>query len=435
MSGNSPAPGAPVPPTPPAPPGAPPTLSGVFPAPPKPPAPPSPPGDGQPSHLTPGTPATPGAGAAGPIAPGSSTAGSGAILTFAMKFIQQTERKTMVYEYHRQQAVTRQHAPQSLIGMMLEDMTGPGHFLEIDLDDPFFRSLDVEVSLTTAFEPIGLQSVAVALDYGDADHPQKHRHADLVFDATRAAPQHWVVPIATDYDLGYTPRIEYHFDPQSGWDAERNEIVVEPGHIEDRTLQLDPTQHVGFLQVDIRPEELDPLEVNSVEVVLTHTAGSGWTSTRTYEVRPDGTPQTWRVRTEHLDKIPYTVQRTFHLVDGGTIRLDTTDATATTVVVGSPFADRLDRRIDFSVPPGRFAAIVLDVSYNDGTHRVTRRLELDGAGLAPAQVQLGIVNPTVRETTTQATLLGTRGEIIRGAPVFGVGEFLSVAEDGTITGA
>ena len=139
----------------------------------------------------------------GATAPGASTAGSGAILTFAVKAIKQVERKTLVFEYHRQQAVTRQYAPQSLIGMMLDDLTGPGHFLEVDLDDPFFRSIDVEVSIMTAFEPIGLQSVAVALDYGDAAHPQKHRHDDLVFDATRTQPQHWIVPIAN----GLRPRL------------------------------------------------------------------------------------------------------------------------------------------------------------------------------------------------------------------------------------
>lgn len=452
MSGNSPtgagtpAPPPGTPPAPPAPPAPPPAPGAGGATSPKLPAPPTPPGTpGTTPQNPPALPTFPSGGQAssskpaspqgGAAAPGASTAGSGAILTFAMKFIKQTERKTLVYEYHRQQAVTRQYAPQSLIGMMLDDMTGPGHFLEVDLDDPFFRSLDVEVSVTTSFEPIGLQSVAVALDYGDADHPQKHRHTDLVFDATRKAPQHWVVPIAKDYDLGYTPRIEYHFDPQSGWDAQRNASVVEPGRIEDRTLQLDPTQHVGFLEVELRPERLDPAEVRSVEVALTHTASSGWTSTRTFEVRPDSTPQTWRVRTEHLDQIPYTVRSKFHLVDGGTIELDPTDATARTVIVGSPFADHLHRRIDFSVTSGRFASVVLDVSCDDGSRRVVRRLELDGAGLAPARVQLGIVDPTVRETTTQATLLGAGGEIVRGAPFIGTSEFLSVAEDGTITAA
>ncbi|MBK7820439.1 MAG: hypothetical protein IPJ61_05030 [Tessaracoccus sp.] len=352
-----------------------------------------------------------------------------------MKAIKQVERKTMVFEYHRRQAVTRQYAPQSLIGMMLDDLKGPGHFIEVDLDDPFFRSLDVEVSLTTAFAPIGLQSVAVALDYGDARNPQKHRHADLVFDATRTAPQHWIVPIAGDYDLGYRPRIEYHFDPQSGWAAERNEIVVEPGRIEDRTLQLDPTAYIGLLQVEVRPERLDPLEVSSVTVVLAHASSTGWTTTRTFEVRPDSEPQTWRVRTEHGDQIPYTVQRTYHLTGGGTIVFEPVDATATTVAVSSPFADHLTRRVDFAIPPGRFASVILDVTYDDGSHRVARRLELDGAGLSPARVEIGVVDPTVRETTTQVTLLGTGGEIVRGAPFTGDAEFLSVAEDATISGA
>ncbi|GAA5209492.1 hypothetical protein [Microbacterium kyungheense] len=352
-----------------------------------------------------------------------------------MKAIQQTERKTLVFEYHREQAVTRQYAPQSLIGLLLDDLTGPGHFLEVDLDDPFFRSLDVEVSLTTAFEPIGLQSVAVGLDYSDASHPQRHRHADLVFDAARPQPQHWVVPIDETYDLGYVPRIEYHFDPLSGWEAERNEIVVEPGRIEDRTLQLDPTQHVGFIEVEIRPERLDPLEVESVTVVLEHASSTGWRARRTFEVTPAGAPQTWRVRTAHREEVGYTVQATHHLVGGGTIVLDAVDSAASAYAVAGPFADRLERRIEVAVPAGRFTSIIVDVSYDAGGYRVDRRVEIDGAAPATARAQIGVVDPTARATTARATLLGPNGEVVRGAPFAGDAEFLTVAADGTITGA
>ena len=209
---------------------------------------------------------------------------------------------------------------------------------------------------------------------------------------------------------------------------------MEPGRIEDRTLQLDPTQHVGFLQVELRPERLDPLEVSSVELVFSHTATTGWTSARTFEVRPDSAPQTWKVRTEHLDKIPYTVQSTYHLVDGGTIPLEPRDATATTFVVGSPFADRLERRVDFSIPADRFTSVVLDVSYDDGSHAVTRRLELDGAGLAPPASSSA---SSIRRTATRRRrrpCSARRGGRARRA-FTGPAEFLTVAEDGTVTGA
>ena len=120
-----------------------------------------------------------------------------------MKAIKQTERKTLVFEYHRSQAVQRQYAPQSLFGLLTEDLTGPGHFLEVDLDDPFFRSLDVEVELMAQLEPLGVRSVAVSLDYGDVSDPQSHRHEDMVFDATNNAARHWIVPIGT----GLRPRL------------------------------------------------------------------------------------------------------------------------------------------------------------------------------------------------------------------------------------
>jgi hypothetical protein len=354
-----------------------------------------------------------------------------------MKAISQTERKTLVFEYHREQAVTRRYAPQSLFGLLLEDLTGPGHFIEVDLDHPFFRSLEVEVSMMSAFEPIGLQSVAVGLDYGDAGDPQSHRHADLVFDAAHTEPQHWIVPISSNYDLGYRPRIEYHFNPQSGWAAETNEVVIEPGRVVDRTLQLDPTQHVGFIDVEVRPERLDPKEVESVEVTLSHESSSGWSTSRTIVVHPDSAPQSWRVRTAEREEASYTGKATYHLVGGGTVTTDPVSTSANTFAVATPFADRLDRRIDFAVPAGQFQTVILEVSYEDATrgHRVQRHVELDGAALATTHVQIGIVDPTLRNTTTAVTLLGDAGQVVRGAPFVGDSEFLSVAADGTITAA
>ena len=447
MSDNPTPPPAPTPPPPaPAPPAGPPTPPGGGATPPAPqpggpPAPPRPPGPTQPTPTqptpTPPTPTPPTPTPPGQGSPGATTAGSGAILTFQMKAIQQTERKTLVFEYHRSQAVERQYAPQALFGLLAEDLTGPGHFLEVDLDDPFFRSLDVRVELMTELAPWGLRSVAVSLDYSDPAQSQQHRHDDLVFDAANTAPQHWIVPIGADFDLGYTPRVEYHFDPATDWVGESNEVVWAPGRIEDRTLQLDPTHQVGFLDVEIRPERLDPAEISSVEVELSHTSSTGWTTTRSFTVRPDSAAQNWKVRTAHRDERSYTVQRRYHLVDGATIELPAETTAATTVSVGTPFAHRLHRRLDVSVPPGTVESIVVDVAYDDPDrgHSVRRRIEVDGSAPSPTQIQFGIVDPTQRETTTTATLLGAGGAVTRGAQFVSDAEFLTIAPDGSISGA
>jgi hypothetical protein len=420
--------------TPPRPPSPPPSGQ----TPPQPPAPPSgqtpPQPPAPPSGQTP--PAQSGSGQTAPGA-GQTTPGSGAILTFKMKAIKQTERKTLVFEYHRTQAVQRQYAPQALFGLLAQDLTGAGHFLEVDLDDEFFRSLDVEVELMAQLEPLGVRSVAVSLDYGAPSDPRSHRHADMVFDAANSAAQHWIVPIGPDFDLGYRPRIEFHFDPHTDWVGENNEVVVEPGRVEDRTLQLDPTRHIGFLDIEIRPERLSAADAEQVEVELVHESSTGWRTAKTFVVRPESEAQRWRVRTASRDEVSYTVARTYHLTGGGTVVTPPETTSATTVAVGSPFATHLDRRIDFSVPPGQFESVIVDVTYDDPTrgHRVERRVELDGASLPTTHVQIGIVDPTLLATTSQATLIGPGGAVVRGAEFVGEAEFLSVAADGTVTGA
>ena len=142
-------------------------------------------------------------------------------------------------------------------------------------------------------------------------------------------------------------------------------------------------------------------------------------------------------RTAGRDEVDYTVTRTYHLTGGGTVTNPPETTSATTVAIGTPFAGHLTRRLDFAVPAGQVETIVVDVTYDDPSrgHRVERRVELDGAALATTHVRFGIVDPTLRTTTTQATLLGPAGAVVRGAPFTGVAEFLSVAADGTITGA
>ncbi len=400
------------------------------------PRPPAQPGSSSGTGRPPSSGGSQSSGSGQAASPGSQIAGAGAILTFKMKAIKQTERKTLVFDYHRSQAVKREYAPQALFGLLAEDLSGPGHFLEVDMDDEFFRTLDIAVELMAALESFGLRSVAVSLDYGDPSLPRSHRHTDLIFDSRDPGPKQWVVPIGPDFDLGYRPRIEYHFDPAGEWVGEHNELVVDTGRTEDRTLQLDPSEHLGFLEVDVRPERLFAEEVISVEVELEHTSSSGWRTARSFTVAPGSPPQHWRVRTAGPDEREYTVTKTYHLVDGGTVKIEPETSEASTVAVTSPFARQISRRVSFAVAPGTFESAIVDVDYSDPANQytVTRRANVSLTQGA-TEVRIGIVDPDIRTTTVQVTLLGPNGAVVQGAPLVGTGEFLTVNGDGSLTEA
>jgi hypothetical protein len=361
-----------------------------------------------------------------------------ALLTFNMKAIRQEELKTLTFEYRVAQAVQRRYAPQSLFGVMVEDLDLDGLILEVDLDDPFFRTMQIEVALGVDPGPIGLQSVHVRLEYGDSRRPESHATTDMIFDAQRPGPQRWAVNINERHDLTYVPVIEYHFDPQSTWHGRTHSYEVSPGRTEDRTLLLNPYERLAFFEVTMLGARLDPSEVESVDVALRH-EGNGWATEKRLTVVPGQPTPPWCVRTERptdpdAPSPQYSYALTYRLVGGTTVALPERTTTATAISLTSPFVDHIEPRIRFSFDNGRYDQVLIDLTYEDASsgHRVERRIEVDGNALAPSTARFGVLDGAPRTYAVQATLVTTTGDVARGPVLETDGEFLQVDENGTV---
>ena len=166
---------------------------------------------------TPPTPQRP-AKPSQPSTPSEPVTGSTPVVaSLKLKFVRQEERKTLTLKYNRSEAVRRTYAPQGFIGLLPDDLGDKSKlFKEIDLDDPFFREFVVEAKVPIDFEPIGLSSAQVAIDYGDPAAPQDHKHGDFIFNAGDTGPRMFRVFMNSTRDLSYAARLQYHFNPQSG---------------------------------------------------------------------------------------------------------------------------------------------------------------------------------------------------------------------------
>ena len=105
-----------------------------------------------------------------------------ALVSFKLRAVHQEERKKITLIYDRSEATQRTYAPQGFFGVLVADLDKRRHFIEVDLDDPFFRVFQVIVEPPEDFGQIGLRSAQVALDYGAADDPATIKHNDMVFD-------------------------------------------------------------------------------------------------------------------------------------------------------------------------------------------------------------------------------------------------------------
>ena len=372
---------------------------------------PTPPGPTPPGPTPPG-PTPPGPTPPGPTPPGPTPsqpiAGSPEI-ALKLRYIHQEEQKTLTFIYDEQDATQQTYAPQGFFDAMLGDLADDDkHFIEVDLDDPFFRTFTVTIDAPIAFDSIGLVSSHVAIDYGDPSSAATDKHGDFIFDRTNHAQQKFQVYVDKGYDTTYRHTLEYHFDPNAGWDSNAYSYAFPAKVSEDRTLSLNPYEQLGFLTVNIFPGRLDPVLITSTDVNLQIADGTAGTLTRTINVAPGQALQTWKVRLGDPSRREYTYQFVHHLKDGSTRTSDPVTTQATAIPVDDPFTHAID--VDF-VPlfdPTKTRMVFVDVQYHDVTNSYDRedRLQLTGASRSPVHLRIALLDPAQTTYSYRLTFVG-----------------------------
>jgi hypothetical protein len=336
-----------------------------------------------------------------------------AVAALKLKFIRQEERKTLTLRYNRAEAVRRVYAPQGFFGLLLKDLGNKSkYFQEIGLDHPFFRELTVEASIPIDFSRIGLHSAQLAIDYGDPAVPQDHKHGDFTFTADDIGPKTFTVFLNSTRDIAYDVSYQYHFDPQSGWTGDRFSYEVPNTSTTDRTLFVNPYEHIEFREMIFSPGEIEWDILESIEVRL-EAPGYGDPAPRTsFRLTKESGAQTWKLRgaksTPADRRVTYTLVHT--LKDGPSETQGPFVATVNTIIVHDLFDHSL--RLEF-IPlfdPVQIERVFIDVEYRDALNHYERieRLELTGADRNPAKLRIPL-RGTQRSYRRRFTFVGKNG--------------------------
>ena len=335
-------------------------------------------------------------------------------VSLKLKFVRQEERKTLTLRYNRAEATRRTYAPQGFFGLLLGDLRDKDkYFREIDLDDPFFREFKVEASCPIDFTRIGMLSAQVALDYGTAARPQDHRHADFTFLPGDASAQTFKVFMNSTRDVDYTAGFQYHFDPQSDWAADRHSYEVPPKESLDRTLFVNPYEHVEFREITATPGDVDWEIVEAIEVRLQARGYASPEPRAALMLTADGAAQTWKLRGAKPAPANrgVTVQYVQRLKDGTSERTDPVEVDIPQLVVHDLFAAAL--RLEF-IPlfdAATISRVFIDVEYRDPDNGYERseRLELRGDATDPVKLRIALRDGTLRRYRRRLTFVGTAG--------------------------
>lgn len=370
------------------------------------------------------------AGAAAAGGAGGTNVASPFGVALRLKYVQQEELKTLTISYQRQDAVQRTYAPQGFFGLMLGNADKDKYFTEIDLHDQFFTQMDVNLTPPKDFDSIGLMSAHVALDYGDPSASDS-KHGEFDFDAQNHAGAKWSVYRNAALDTQYTYAVDYHFDPQSGWDGEKLSYQLPAVTTENQELFITPFEQLGFLQINVAPAKINWTVMDSIEVDCHYQSKSGWVSDKQFIVRSDTKAQPWKLRLADKTDNSYSYQLKHYLQDGTIITGETVTARATTILVNDPFDANINVQVVPTLDASKTKQAFVDVQYDDPAHGYSHAetITLLPGQPAAVKVRIPILDNTLRTWRYRVTLVGPGEQVNRGAFVE-TSETLIIITDG-----
>ncbi|MBL4673974.1 MAG: hypothetical protein JKX81_17060, partial [Arenicella sp.] len=338
----------------------------------------------------------------------------GVRLAFSLRKVNQQEDKFAVLEYDRADAVQRVYGAQGLIGILASDLDD-AHFLKVDLDSTFFRSLDISAEAPdNIFDSLGLSAVDVAIDYGDEDDEDHIKHKDFRFQANGEKKGEVSFFLNRSLDLHYSLSTQYHFDPLSGWEGEKISYEMPTRPTMDRTLMVNPFNDLGFMRIQIAAAEMDEAMMDSTDVHMVYDDGD-WRVEKVFKVSPNGEDQVWKLRLSKPEIREFSYHFVHHLANGDTITTEAKRQVASLVAVNDPFEDPLVIEFFPNYDGANIQQLFIDIRYEDQANDYQRkeRVMFSGDESGSKTLRFARMNTELGEFSYKVTILGTDNSVRR----------------------
>ena len=348
--------------------------------------------------------------------PPQRSAGSGAInrssveIGFQLQYMTDDELKTATYDYTAQTPQTMTHAPNGFFSTLLRGTDKAKHIREIDLDDQFFKVLDVQTSTIADFAAIDLKTVVADVAYGGTDDQPKVLKSE-VFTPTDSAPKGFQA-FLDNGDMSYRNRLSYFF-AQSEIGAQRTEYQTPWRPSVSRALIINPPDDIPMLHVYVEQGVIDWDLVAKVETQVTYDdPPNNFTAQRTFLIGSDFKRQEWIVRLTNPAADTYKVRHVWYLKDDNRmIQGDEQVMRVSQLFVPDPFVQRLAILIQPEVDPANVQRITVELHYTDADNKLDLRkvVDLPGPVFKPTTVTIPMMDATKRSFSYSCTLIKASG--------------------------
>ena len=327
-----------------------------------------------------------------------------------MQYRTQDELKTATYDDTAQMPETRTHAPNAFFSALVQKTDKAKHIREIELDDKFFKILDVQASTIADFASIDLKTIAVDLAYGGTpDQPQVLKTS--TFTPADTASKSFQAFLDND-DMSFRNRVSYYFS-QSEIGAQRTQYQTDWRTTVSRAVVINPPDDIAMLHVYVEQGVIDWDLIAKVETRITYDdEPNDFHAEQTYLIGPDFKRQEWIVRLTDPTTSTYKVQHTWFLKDDNRqIHGPQQLMKAAQLFVPDPFVQRMTVVIEPEVDPANVLRISIDLHYQDPDNQldVHKFIDLPGPTYKPTTVAIPMMDPNKRQFSYQCTLIKPSG--------------------------
>jgi hypothetical protein len=259
--------------------------------------------------------------------------------------ISQYKFKNFSQTYRESQAVEWNMAPQGTLEPIVNLMDKDGKPLQwadystkVDLDDPFFKSLDIAITVNADFKNLPIRSVDVHCDYQEGS-----RHETRGFSLrTPDQIEHFKSFIANgNWNYKYSYQVNYIGESQT---FNSPEITAKGGRTNPLTINVGD---VGILAIDIAPGDLNWNQVTQAQVTIEYTGAGQLAKKVQQEYILDKANPTHTLREVIFMPVtePYTYQVKYFMADGKEYAVSPQTSNAPHLFINDPFSTQ--KRVNF----------------------------------------------------------------------------------------
>jgi hypothetical protein len=323
-----------------------------------------------------------------------------ALFVLKARYDLQTELKQFNLVYDGRAAIALTHTSSGFLSTIVKDGPPP-NIQEIDLHDPFFATLDVQLHSVIDFATLTeLKAATLNLSFGD-------RRTSYVFTSATAGPFRFAAPLAGPGQDQYQYDVDYDFDTGASSGAAR--LSVGPFQSRSRALVIDPMIHFRYRRIAFLLGPLDLSQVPQIHVHVRASPGAGKDDLASQEIvlNANSRQQIWRLHLP-LTAADFTVLARTDWEDGhGVVHAgDESEITSESVVALGPYRDQLSIQILPAADWTAVSQVVVEVRYQDGDDLIDKQFIFTAAQKgAPQRLDIPLLDPAKRQYRWQETIM------------------------------